>query len=69
MLQTEQLRAFLLEYLKTVVNRRDQLQYASYLNGVEHIAKERCPDLFAHGEAFETTTARSAKTRHLGFDS
>jgi hypothetical protein len=52
MLQTEQLRAFLLEYLKAVVNRRDQLQYASCLSGVERIAKERCPDQLADGAGF-----------------
>lgn len=52
MLQTEQLRAFLLEFLRAAVNRRDQLQYADCLSGVQHIARLRCTDQFADGEGF-----------------
>ena len=66
MLQTEQLRAFLLEYLKAVVDRRDQLQYASCLSGVEHIAKERCPDHFAHGAGFRDEDG--ARLKHVIWD-
>lgn len=66
MLQTEQLRAFLLEYLRAVVNRRDQLQYASCLSGVEHIAKERCPDQFAHGAGFRDEDG--ARLKHVIWD-
>jgi hypothetical protein len=66
MLQTEQLRAFLLEYLKAVVNRRDQLQYASCLSGVEHIAKERCPDQLADGAGFSDKDG--ARLKHVIWD-
>ena len=49
MLQTEQLRAFLLEYLKSVMNKTGQsLQFDYCLSGVEGIAKKRCPDQFKH---------------------
>ena len=45
MLRTEQLRAFLLEYLKAAANQQGQLQYSHCLSGVTAIAKEKCPDL------------------------
>lgn len=66
MLQTEQLRAFLLEYLKAVVNRRDQLQFASCLSGVERIAKVRCPDQFAHGAGL--LDEDGARLKHVIWD-
>lgn len=66
MLQTEQLRAFLLEYLKAVVDRRDQLQYTSCLSGVEYIAKERCPEQFAHGAGFRDEDG--ARLKHVIWD-
>ncbi len=47
---TEQLRAFLLEYLKVVVNQKDQLQYSYCLSNVRSIAKERCPGLYQEEE-------------------
>lgn len=66
MLQTEQLRAFLLEYLKLVVDSQDQLQYATCLSGVEHIAKVRCPDQFAHGAGFRDEDG--ARLKHVIWD-
>jgi hypothetical protein len=74
MLQTEQLRAFLLEYLKAVVNRRDrshngireELQYGSCLSGVEEIARNRCPDQFAQGVRFPDKYG--ARLKHVIWD-
>lgn len=50
MVGTEQLRAFLLEYLKGVINQRDQLQYSYCLSNVRSMAKERCPGLYREEE-------------------
>lgn len=66
MFQTEQLRAFLFEYLKAVAGRQDQLQFASCLNAVEHIARERCADEFAHGRGFRDEDG--ARLKHVIWD-
>jgi hypothetical protein len=66
MLQTEQLRAFLLEYLKGVVDLRDQLQYSNYLKGVESIAKRFSPDEFTHGSGFRDEDC--ARLKHVIWD-
>jgi len=42
MLRTEDLRAFLLEFLKPFLSRRDGLQYSDCLSGVTAIVKQRC---------------------------
>jgi hypothetical protein len=58
MLRTEQLRAFLLEYLKAAAHRRQQLQFSYCLSGVAGIAKARCPELIAGDELREEDGAR-----------
>jgi len=66
-MQTEQLRALLLEYLKTTLNQRHQtLQFTYCLSGVEHIAKERCPDEFQHGAGFSDEDG--ARLKHVIWD-
>ena len=65
MLRTEQLRAFLLEYLKGVANLRDQLQYSHCLSGVTGIAKERCPDVLGGDHLRDEDGAR---LKHVVWD-
>lgn len=66
MFQTEQLRAFLLVYLKDVVKRREQLQYEDCLRGVEHIARQRCSEQFDKGEGFQNEDG--ARLKHVIWD-
>ena len=52
-MRSEELRAFLLEYLKAVASRQDQLQYISCLNGVTEIVEQRCPKQLVPGEGLK----------------
>lgn len=50
MVRTEQLRAFLLEYLKEAVNRQEQLQYGNCLSNIRAKANQQYPSQYRDDE-------------------
>ena len=44
MLRTEELRAFLLEFLKTFSEQHQSLHFQACLTGIDTLARSRCPE-------------------------
>lgn len=65
-MRSEQLRALLLEYLKSVASRRDKLQYTHCLSGVEGLAQQHCPNEL--GGSGQLRDEDGARLKHVIWD-
>ena len=66
MLRTEELRAFLLEFLKTFSEQHQPLQFQLCLNGVERLAREKCLERLGPGAALREEDG--ARLKHVVWD-
>ncbi len=68
-MQTELLRALLLEYLKAAQDQNG-LQYNSCVTGVAHLAQQRCPDQMeqVHGATLQLREADRTRLKHVVWD-